>query len=63
MKEVRKWRKMEKRFCPRCRSNNVKINITPTLAVGMPQDWICEDCGYSNVVFPVMKKIKLNIKK
>jgi len=54
---------MEKRFCPRCRSNNVKINITPTLAVGMPQDWICEDCGYSNVVFPVMKKIKLNIKK
>jgi transposase-like protein len=44
---------MEKRFCPRCNSENVRMNITATAALGAPQSWICDDCGYSNIVFPV----------
>jgi len=47
-----------KRFCPRCRSFNVKINITASLVLGAPQNWICNDCGYSNIVFPELKKLK-----
>ncbi|MEX2017525.1 MAG: hypothetical protein WD876_03565 [Candidatus Pacearchaeota archaeon] len=49
---------MEKRFCPKCKSENVKVNITPSLAMGIPQNWMCNDCGYSNILFPTKTKIK-----
>lgn len=43
----------EIRFCPRCGSEDVKINITPSLVLGIPQNWICNECGYTNLIFPV----------
>ena len=49
---------MNKKFCPRCRSKNVKIDITPSLAIGTPQNWICNNCGYTGLIFPELKKLK-----
>jgi predicted nucleic-acid-binding Zn-ribbon protein len=41
-----------KTFCPKCKSTDVKKDITVSLAIGMPQNWICNNCGYSNMIFP-----------
>ncbi len=51
-----------KTFCPRCKSINVKKDITASLAVGVPQNWICNDCGYSNLIFPELKR-RIKLKK
>lgn len=59
----------EIRFCPRCGSIDVKINISPSLVFGIPQNWICNECGYSNLIFPIKilrgksKKLKNGTKK
>lgn len=42
-------------FCPKCKSFNVKKEITASLALGAPQNWICNDCGYTNMLFPELK--------
>ena len=47
-----------RKFCPRCRSLDIKINITASSVLGVPQNWICNNCGYSNVVFPELNKLK-----
>ena len=46
-----------KTFCPRCKSEDVKKDITASLVLGAPQSWICNDCGYSNLIFPELKQI------
>ena len=44
---------MKIKFCPKCKSINVKINITPSAVVGVPQKWVCMDCKFeSNSIFP-----------
>jgi hypothetical protein len=48
----------ERIFCPRCKSVDVRIEITPSSAFGAPQGWICNNCGYKNVVFPKLIKLK-----
>lgn len=49
---------MEERlvFCPKCRSVNVTREMGASLALGVPQKWLCNDCGFSNFVFPEMQK-------
>ncbi len=42
----------EKRFCPKCESENVNIDITATAVIGKPQMWRCNDCGYESYIFP-----------
>jgi len=53
----------EKTFCPRCRSFDVKKEITASLVLGAPQNWICNDCCYTNIVFPELKKLKTHKRK
>jgi len=45
-------------FCPRCKSFDVKKEITASLAFGVPQNWICNNCGFLNMIFPELKKLK-----
>ena len=47
-----------KKFCPRCKSKNVEIKATAMIGIGAPQNWVCNNCGYSNIVFPELKKLK-----
>ncbi len=40
---------MEKiKYCPRCKSTNVKINITAGAVFGSPQKWKCVNCGFES---------------
>jgi len=44
---------MKAKTCPKCNSNNVKIEITAGAAFGTPQKWVCNKCGFqSYAVFP-----------
>jgi transposase-like protein len=41
------------RYCPRCKSVNVKIDITPGAAIGAPQKWKCMKCWFDSYMpFP-----------
>jgi transposase-like protein len=41
------------RYCPRCKSVNVRINITASAVVGAPQQWQCLKCGFESYsIFP-----------
>lgn len=54
---------MKIKYCPKCKSVNVRINITPSAVLGAPQKWECLKCGFqSNSIFPE-KKIEKKIKK
>lgn len=47
------------KICPKCKSINVNINITPSAAFGAPQPWKCDDCGFQSYVgFPDVKKLE-----
>lgn len=48
---------MPKKFCPKCKSENVKIAISASAVLGVPQNWVCNICGYSNVVFPEKERL------
>jgi transposase-like protein len=59
----------EIRFCPKCKSINVGVDIGPSAAFGVPQKWKCYDCGFEAfAIFPVREeeqikdKAKLNTK-
>jgi len=52
----------EKRFCPKCKSENVRKEMNILLALGAPQKWVCNKCGYHGHMFPIKEKLK-NIKK
>ena len=45
---------MEKRFCPKCESINVKKNVKSTL-FGTDDKWVCNECGYEAIIFPIKK--------
>lgn len=49
---------MEKGFCPKCKSENVKKEMNVLSSAGVPQNWICNDCGYHNFLFPVKEKLE-----
>ena len=52
----------EQTICPKCKSKNVKLNITASASLGAPQMWGCNDCDYQNYLFPKIK-IKQILKK
>jgi hypothetical protein len=48
----------EQRFCPKCGSDNVKINMSAiNSSFGIYSDWICNDCGFSLKEFPLREII------
>ena len=49
---------MNRKFCPKCKSEDVQINLTPTNIVGTPQNWKCNNCRYTNNSFP---EVELNL--
>ena len=50
---------MNKKFCPKCKGDDVKIRIT---VIGEPPEYACKKCNYIGTIFPELEKIKL-IKK
>ena len=46
---------MKKRFCPKCKSENVKLDQGKLY--GAPGNWVCNSCGCYNVVFPIKEKL------
>jgi len=47
---------MKIRYCPTCKSVNVRVNITPSAIIGAPQKWECLDCGFESYsIFPEEK--------
>lgn len=45
---------MERRFCPNCGSKSVEPDFSNSAYVGEaggnPNDWSCEDCGYTGIM-------------
>jgi len=46
---------MNRKFCPKCKSTNVRKKMGALLTRGVPQEWRCNDCGYSSFIFPELK--------
>lgn len=53
---------MGKMFCPRCKSIDVRKELGVLLAIGAPQAWVCNKCGYAGDIFPE-KEIKSKLKR
>jgi len=54
---------MKIHYCPKCKSVNVRINITASAVLGAPQKWECLNCGFESYsIFP-QKEIKNKIRK
>lgn len=51
---------MKEKFCPKCKSMNFNIKITPSAVVGVPQKWACMDCGYNSYAY--LEKNEENLK-
>jgi len=49
-------------FCPKCKSVDVKKNITASIVFGAPQMYECEKCGFKGYIFPEVE-IKKQKKK
>ena len=50
---------MNAKYCPKCKSIDVKIDITPSASFGLPQKWSCNKCGFeSNSIFPEKEMIE-----
>ncbi len=52
------------KYCPKCKSMNVKIDITAGAVFGAPQKWRCMNCGFeSYAIFPDGEVEKRRTKK
>ena len=51
---------MGKKFCPKCKSIDVRAEMGILLAVGVPPKWICNKCGYNGFIFP---ELEVKLKK
>ncbi len=53
----------ERRFCPKCKSDNVEWKDS-RLGAGEQGNWLCNKCGFHNVVFPIKRELnKVKTKK
>jgi len=52
----------EQTICLKCKSENVKKEMNVLLAVGVPQKWKCNNCGFISFMFPI-KENKSNVKE
>lgn len=50
--------KQKIRFCPKCKSENVEWNDSRMGAA--EGNWVCNDCKFYNIVFPIKNKIEKN---
>lgn len=48
------------KICPNCKSNEVKTNFHPRIALGTPTEYLCEKCGFTSVIFP---EVELEVKE
>ncbi len=46
---------MKKRFCPKCKSEDIELKQSNLY--GTPGTWVCKDCGFDNVEFPIKEKV------
>jgi Zn ribbon nucleic-acid-binding protein len=47
----------EIRFCPKCKSENVRPSTFPRVSEINPSlSWECVNCGYQNDIFPIKVK-------
>lgn len=55
-----KFIKTHIKFCPRCKSLNIKMNYKGGLVfLGVPPSFTCQNCGYTSNIFPeLMEKAK-----
>lgn len=49
------------RFCPKCKSTNIRKEFNIFLIFGAPQKWRCQDCGFTGYLFP--EKLKKRERK
>lgn len=48
---------MKPKFCPKCKSTNVRLNMTTLSSIGGESpSWKCNECGFSSPEFPELKK-------
>ena len=50
---------MGKIFCPKCKSVNVGKELNVLLVLGVPQQWVCYDCGFMSFIFPELNEEKV----
>lgn len=45
---------MKRQYCPRCKSKNIKSDLSASNAFGMgsSDQKICQECGFTGVFFP-----------
>jgi len=44
---------MKAKYCPRCKSINVRVKVTASAVFGVPQKWECMNCSFeSHSIFP-----------
>ena len=48
--------KINKKICPKCKSENIRILVT---TIGESPEYVCNKCGYSNTIFPELKRLKI----
>ncbi len=58
---MRKMKSKKIKFCPKCGSDKVVKKIYGSLALGAPQPWKCEECGFESDIFPEIDKNKLKL--
>ena len=66
MRKRRNWIfKMEGRFCPKCKSKNIRMNIPDASAawIGKHPGWKCNNCGLELPEFPIPEKLNKRIKR
>ncbi|MEK6843793.1 MAG: hypothetical protein AABX83_00015 [Nanoarchaeota archaeon] len=39
-------------ICPKCKSTNVRKEITIISVIGVPEQWTCNNCGFRGHIFP-----------
>ena len=49
-------------ICPKCKSTNVEKEITASSIIGIPQNWVCNNCKFSNNVFPEIELVFYNMR-
>lgn len=40
------------KICPKCKSTSISTKFTPQIALGIPTEYCCDDCGFTSMLFP-----------
>lgn len=47
---------MEIKICPKCKSENINLDIDISASYGAPQKWRCNNCGFESYSYILIKK-------